>query len=353
MLYYGGFTMFIGQGEKQAITFITPAGEELPVMRLPDNFSDLRYDTMYPIGDHLYRYRGQLGVANRQHKSEPGTILKIGDVYTVVTFDDATDAEKNIYHVKNTIIETDETDDLDVLLSQYKTNYLLKNNLVVDNKKKLMNTGEYYIPELKENDDALTRIMKLMIIHVGVILNNHRGKFDKEYSLDNMRSAINCATVNMTITKFLAWCDLLNLEWEFRLEDNGNDFKNPLLEPIVISSKEPLWIECGDSEPNIFKVPLTEGEDPLKRIIKVCIIKKHMVLADYKDKGSTPHLLNNMRSALKRGSRMMFPYFVYWCEILGVNYILRLINPEDGHVEEADVNYKSSDYINTQSSDDE
>ena len=60
-----------------------------------------------------------------------------------------------------------------------------------------------------------------------------------------------------------------------------------------------------------------------------------------------------MRSALKRSSRMMFPYFVYWCEILGVNYTLRLINPEDDHVEEADVNYKSSDYINTQSSDDE
>ena len=340
--------MFVGNGERNTITFMTPEGEELPVMKLPDDFSKLRYDTMYPIGEYLYRYRGQLGSANKKYRAEAGTILKIGDVYTVVSFEDATDAEKNIFHVKNTILETDESNDLDIILAEYTANYRMKNNLVVDNKKKLMNTGEYYIPELKENDDALTRIMKLMIIHVGVILNNHRGKFDKEYSLDNMRSAINGATVNMTITKFLAWCDLLNLEWEFILEDNGTDFRNPLLEPIIISSKEPLWVECGKSEPNIFKVPLSEGEDPLKRLIKVCIIKKHMVLADYKEKGSTPHLLNNMRSALKRSSRMMFPYFVYWCEILGVNYTLRLINPEDGHIEEADVNYKSSDYMSNQ-----
>ena len=345
--------MFVGNGERNTITFMTPEGEELPVMRLPDDFSKLRYDTMYPIGEYLYRYRGQLGSANKKYRAEAGTILKIGDVYTVVSFEDATDTEKNIFHVKNTILETDESNDLDIILSEYAANYRMKNNLVVDNKKKLMNTGEYYIPELKENDDALTRIMKLMIIHVGVILNNHRGKFDKEYSLDNMRSAINGATVNMTITKFLAWCDLLNLEWEFILEDNGTDFRNPLLEPIIISSKEPLWVECGKSEPNIFKVPLSEGEDPLKRLIKVCIIKKHMVLADYKEKGSTPHLLNNMRSALKRSSRMMFPYFVYWCEILGVNYTLRLINPEDGHIEEADVNYESSDYMSNQQLDDE
>ena len=345
--------MFVGNGERNTITFMTPEGEELPVMKLPDDFSKLRYDTMYPIGEYLYRYRGQLGLVNKKYRAEAGTILKIGDVYTVVSFEDATDTEKNIFHVKNTILETDESNDLDIILAEYTANYRMKNNLVVDNKKKLMNTGEYYIPELKENDDALTRIMKLMIIHVGVILNNHRGKFDKEYSLDNMRSAINGATVNMTITKFLAWCDLLNLEWEFILEDNGTDFRNPLLEPIIISSKEPLWVECGKSEPNIFKVPLSEGEDPLKRLIKVCIIKKHMVLADYKEKGSTPHLLNNMRSALKRSSRMMFPYFVYWCEILGVNYTLRLINPEDGHIEEADVNYKSSDYMSNQQLDDE
>lgn len=222
----------------------------------------------------------------------------------------------------------------------------MKNNLVIDNKKKLVDTGNAYIPELKENDDAMTRIMKLMIIHMGVVLTNHKGKFDKEYSLDNMRSAINGATVNMTITKFLAWCHLLDLDWEFRLEDNGTDELNPLSEPIVISNYNTPWIECGESEEGVFKVPLTEGEDPLKRIIKVCVIKKHMSLADYKHKGSTPHLINNMRSALRRSSRMMFPYFVYWCEVLGVDYILTLKNPKDGYVVRADVNYKSSEYMN-------
>ena len=139
--------MFVGNGERNTITFMTPEGEELPVMKLPDDFSKLRYDTMYPIGEYLYRYRGQLGSANKKYRAEAGTILKIGDVYTVVSFEDATDAEKNIFHVKNTILETDESNDLDIILSEYAANYRMKNNLVVDNKKKLMNTGEYYIPE--------------------------------------------------------------------------------------------------------------------------------------------------------------------------------------------------------------
>ena len=70
-----------------------------------------------------------------------------------------------------------------------------------------------------------------------------------------------------------------------------------------------------------------------------------MCLIDYKDKGSTPHLLNNMRSSLKRNGRMMIAYFISWCEILGVDFHLRVINPEDGVMYEADGNYRADDDI--------
>lgn len=338
--------MIIGTGEMNNLKFINPAGEELLVRELPKDFSKLRYDTMYPIGEYLYRYYGTLNWRTKQSGKTPGSIFKFGDTYIVVNFDGATDIEKSFFNVRNVSIEDEDEESLENIFIAYANNYVMKNNLVIDNKKKLVDTGNAYIPELKENDDAMTRIMKLMIIHMGVVLTNHKGKFDKEYSLDNMRSAINGATVNMTITKFLAWCHLLDLDWEFRLEDNGTDELNPLSEPIVISNYNTPWIECGESEEGVFKVPLTEGEDPLKRIIKVCVIKKHMSLADYKHKGSTPHLINNMRSALRRDSRMMFPYFVYWCEVLGVDYILTLKNPKDDYVVRADVNYKSSEYMN-------
>lgn len=343
--------MIIGSNTDNKIRFMTPEGEDLPVREIPSDFSKLKYDTMYIIGDYLYRYYGLRNRENRNIVYKPGSISKFGDIITVSNFDNATDTEKSFYNVSNIFIDEEE-DDLDAIFTSYQNNYLMNNNLVITNKTKLIDTGNRYIPELKENDDALTRIMKLMIIQMGVVLNNHRDKFDKDYSLDNMRSAINGATVNMTITKFLAWCKLLNLDWEFELEDNGTDDMNPLPHTIRISSDEDLWVDYGEEETGIFKVPLVEGEDPLKRLIKVCIIMKHINIADYRDRGSTPHLLNNMRSALKRTSRMMFPYFVYWCEILGVRFILTLKNPADGRTISADTEYKAEDYMIDISDDD-
>ena len=135
------------------------------------------------------------------------------------------------------------------------------------------------------------------------------------------------------------------------LMDNGSNTINPLTEPLVIGKDIPLSCEFGESDKRIFKVPLVEGEDPLKRLIKVALIKMNVDLNDYKDKGSTPHLINNMRSALKRSSKMMMPYFVYWCEILGVDYLLTITDPSDGKTIYADVNYRAEDYVTVLDSD--
>lgn len=335
------------------LMFIREDGTEIPVKNIPKDLTKIRMNTGYTIGDYIYQYRGVLSRETKKYLTTPGSILRIADNYVVCNFDKATDVEKRLNNISHTYW-VDEKISSEDIIDEYIYNYKMGNNLIIGNEMKLANTGELYIPELKEEDDALTRIMKLMIIHKKIVLSNYSDKTDKDYSIDNLRSGLNGATINMAVTKFLEWCKLLDLEWEFRLIDNGTDTSNPILNNLVIGTHKDLWLDINEyAEPNIFQVACNEGEDPLKRLIKVCIIEKQIVLSEYKDRGSTPHLINNMRSALKRKSRMMFPYFTYWCEILGVDFVFKLIDPLDGHIETAGVDYRQDQYTRLQNRDEE
>ena len=328
-----------GNGSKAYFTDVY-SNKDYPVENLPKDYSKLKEDIYYVVGENLYRYIGSR--RNLITFKEPGAICSVHGKYYLNHY--KTPEDKRYYHIVNVDVDVEEDDqDMDDIISSYIYSYNNNSNLMVANKQKMLNTGEVYIPELKPTDDALTRIMKLMIIHLGVMPSKYKGTCEKEYTLDNLISALNGATHSMTINRFLAWCEILGLKWEVELIDNGTDKINPLTEPILIADDKPLTCELGEISRSLFKVPLKEDEDPLKRIIKVCIIKKNMCLVDYKDKGSTPHLLNNMRSSLKRSGRMMISYFVSWCEILGVDFKLRVINPEDGVMYEADGNYRADD----------
>lgn len=330
--------MFIGESEHYTFTN-NETGRTLPVYPIPNQFNELKCDRCYVLGDYVYEYIGEI---NRMADTKPGQIFKRNGRFFINRINPD---KQELFSVSNIRHIEDEEQSAEKILSQYIYNFNIGNNIAKDNQSKMVTSGETYVPELKDSDDALTRIMKLMIIHKKLILNNYRDNCDKKYSLDNIRSAINGATINMTITRFLTWCDLLHLDWEFHLFDNGTDPINPLPYDLKISPSNPLTCDYGDEEKGIYKVPLSEDDDPLKRIIKVAIILKHINLNNYRDKGSTPHLINNMRSALKRKSKMMIPYFIYWCEILGMDYLFRVIDPVDGTVFEADTNYKATEYL--------
>lgn len=317
--------MFIGEPEHYIFTN-EKTGRTLPVYDVPNRFNDMVCDRYYVLGDYIYEYVGEV---DRMFNTQPGQIFKRdGKFFINRLTSDMTD----LFHISNITHVEDDGDSLDKIISEYMYNFSIGNNIAKNNQSKITTTGETYTPELKDGDDALTRIMKLMIIHKKLVLNNYRDSCDKKYSLDNIRSAINGATNNMTITRFLTWCNLLGLEWEFCLFDSGTDLIHPLPVDLRISSSSPLTCDYGEDEKGIYKVPLSDKDDPLKRLIKVALIMKHVNLNEYKDKGSTPHLINNMRSALKRDSKMMIPYFMYWCEILGMTYLFRVIDPSDGTV---------------------
>jgi hypothetical protein len=319
--------------------------EPITVKMLPTDFRKLEKGCYYPVGEYLYKYIGRV---DKIKETKPGTIAVINNRYFINDYDEDDDM-KDFYHIR-IIRENDEASDdifdLSSIMESYIENFDKGNNLIVKTNahQKVTNTSGVFTPELNATDDALTRIMKKMIIHKKLVPSECRPSFKKDYSFDNMRSALTGATANMTITKFMAWCELLGTEWQFTVEDNGTDLENPLKESLSISSDSTLECEFGEPEKGIFKVELSDKDDPLKRLIKVAIIKKHININRYKDRGSTPYLLNNMRSALKGTSKMMVPYFVNWCEILGLNFYLRVIDPSDGVFFESNVNYKADEY---------
>lgn len=331
--------MFIGKCDN--LTFSAPGKyKSYPVKRIPNDFNELKKDTYYIVGDVLYMYMGVL--------KDPGTIRKDPGIYKVrhsymlepyYSIEDL-----RCFDIVNVDINNDE--EIDRYMDAYMLSYRMRHNVMATGNVRLSSTGDVYIPELKDNDDALTRIMKLMIIHKRVIPTNYKNsEHVKDYTIDNLISALNGATASMTINRFIAWCEILELDWSFTVMDNGLDRLNPLYEPLSITNHTTLECDFGIAEKGIFKVPLVEGEDPLKRLIKVCVITKHICLVDYKDKGSTPHLLNNMRSSLKRNGRMMLSYFIYWCEILGLEFELKITDRSDGTIYKADSSYTPDDCI--------
>lgn len=330
--------------------FIDPVdGSIHDVYNAPKNYDEMIPMEYYIIKSHVYKFIGNV----YSKKSVPeGSIYKMNGNYYIkyyTTTEDMMRFGEDHIHSKNehSKMMNWKTKSMDEIAQTYVNEH--DTNLMQVNRSKLANTGDVFIPELKDTDDPMERIIKLIVINMELKLNERRGSFDKEYGLDNLRSALNGATKNMSILKFLMWCELLELDWEFSVINIDDGVPNPLSEPVTISNKNKLIENIPDILPKgIFGVPLLEGEDPLKRLIKVAIWRKQINLKDYKHKGTTSHLINNMRSALKGRQKMSIPCILNWCEILDLILILKVANPANG------VWYKSVGYdVYTNSPNDE
>ena len=303
----------------------------LPVIELlPDDKRELSKDNFYLIGDTVYEYIGYSSISD----INPGTISKIGERYYV---EPHLPENEEIYD-KKFITSKREYDDrmkssssLEEMVTKYYNNYKKNNNLLVSGNIKITPSGEVYIPELDPDDDPLERVIKLMLRHMKLVLNDYRDQFDKKHGLDNIKSALNGATKNMSIIKFLSWCDTFGLVCEITFDNISSNVPHPIPKPITLTNKEPYpWMDIPPETKDCFTVPLTDGEDPLKRGIKLVLGIKRIDLKEYKDKSPTPHLLNNMKSALKSKQKMTLPYAINWCEIIDLSYSFKVINPKDG-----------------------
>lgn len=335
-------------GKESDFLYINAANSPYEIRDLPKNRSDMINGNYYIVGDLIYEYIGEVKDLSIEEIPQ-GCIGKFYEKYFIHSIPESSE----LYDDRKitSIVRKEEYDKLmsniESLVQSYITNFKSGNNVAKDIEEKMRASGETYVPVIKDTDDVLTRMMKLMIIDKKIVLSNYKNNGKKDYSVDNLRSALNGTTVNMTISKFLDWCNLLGLEWKFEIFDDPDIpvLKAPLGKRLTISSDQDLWVDVGEHEPGIFKVPLSEKDDPLKKLIKVAVYMKRMVLTEYKDRGSTPHLLNNMRSALKRSSKMMITYFVFWCEILELTYNFEIYDPETGIRHIGNRYYKMKDYV--------
>lgn len=305
----------------------------LPVIELtPHDYNKTTIDKskVYLIGHTIYRYVGQGDMGN----IEPGTIFRLEQKYYVEPYDNEEDLE--MYDAKYIVSRStyeqriSMESSFDELYANYAKNYNAKNNLVKSGNIKIIPSGDVYMPELSPDDDPLERIIKLMLRHMRLVLNDYRGHFSKKHGLDNIKSALNGATKNMSITKFMSWCKTFGLAWEIVYDNISPDVPNPLPFPVVIrSDTEFPWEDIPPETKECFTVPLIRGEDPLKRGTKLFLYYKGVDIRDYRKKSPTPHLINNMKSAIKSRQKMTLPYNISWCEIMDVAYSFKVIG-QDG-----------------------
>ena len=94
-----------------------------------------------------------------------------------------------------------------------------------------------FTPIVNTGDDYLKRLVKYIIIKKDVDINRYKSIMDTPYALTNMKSAL-CATTKMSVTNFLMWVELLQVDFSILVTDNGVDKVNPLHEGLLYRSTD-------------------------------------------------------------------------------------------------------------------
>lgn len=288
---------------------------------------NLDEDAYYIIGDYVYPYLGEFNSTGQMKRIRSGGIGKVRDK---LTFQGWETKEELAAHSKKLMVGKDLSNEITLeadperLFQEYTDAWNAGRNLTTRIKRSVTD-DDIYIPTIRDNDCPLELILKKMIIALKIVSSEERKKVDSDYHYDNMVSSLDGATKHLSILKFLEWAKLLELTWEFSVFDISDDVDYPLGEIIKVTDKDSGWvdIEVPDRK-DVYVVPLKDGEDPYKRIIKLALYKKMVPTATYRKKGSTNHQINNMKSALRSDQKMTSDYFTIWCELLNMGYTIRL-----------------------------
>lgn len=75
---------------------------------------------------------------------------------------------------------------------------------------------------------------------------------------------------------------------------------------------------------SVFVPEIKDDDDPCKKCIKFAILEKNTDINRFKSKATTSYLLNNIKSALLKMTKMSIYYFKLWLEFLGLNVLFIL-----------------------------
>lgn len=103
-----------------------------------------------------------------------------------------------------------------------------------------------FVPVVNETDDFLKKVVKQTIINKNIDINRLKSCMSKNYGLSNMKQALIQKT-RMSTTNFMLWAELLGIDFNVIVKDNGRDKISPLKHPLVYDSYKDSIYE-DDSE---------------------------------------------------------------------------------------------------------
>lgn len=100
----------------------------------------------------------------------------------------------------------------------------------------IMRATSTFIPDIKDNDDFLKKLIKTIIIEKGVNVHKYKKKMQHSYELSNMLQGLS-GTTKISPFVFAMWMELLGCDFEIKIVDNRTDSQDPLKDPVVYKSK--------------------------------------------------------------------------------------------------------------------
>lgn len=185
----------------------------------------LKKDTAYLIDETVYIYRGKM--KKTADSSLPG-IYKTSSGYTFV---EPNDEERETIYSDESIVTLSPEDIIGKIASNIDTFQQPEDIEIINS------NSELFIPTIKESDDFLKLLVKMIIIDKKINIRNYKSHFANEYALNNMKSGLKRDT-KMTVTNFKAWCEILGVKWKIVVSDNGTDTISPLPNDIEIDSSQ-------------------------------------------------------------------------------------------------------------------
>lgn len=119
-------------------------------------------------------------------------------------------------------------------------------------------------------------------------------------------------------------------------ENFSFEYAYPLSTEVIISETngdEELYDEHAimdmNSATSTFVPILNEGDDCLKRLVKHAIREMHVNIHMLKSYMGAKYGISNLKAALISKTKMTVPNFNIWCELLGLDYEVKLIPRDD------------------------
>lgn len=104
-----------------------------------------------------------------------------------------------------------------------------------DMKTDMMSSSSKYIPEIKDGDDFLKKLIKMIIIEKDTDVHRYKAIAETPYKISNYIQALQ-NTTKMNPNVFIDWAGYLGFDFKIIIEDNGADPKYPLKDKIIYNS---------------------------------------------------------------------------------------------------------------------